>query len=162
MQNRNSDAVPVLFHSVEHMLNQKRGMCMGLEKHVPRITKLLVSLLCAVGILLAGVLLLAFLTTKDSLQEVHLDYGIMLIIMIASALGSTQFLRMQKSIAAALLFTCSFWALLLAVTGLFFDGMYHGVAVTLLLILGGAMLPALTGRRTKSRQYSRRSFMRHG
>ena len=135
---------------------------MGWVKTVPTASIFLISLLCAAGILMAGVFLLTILVTNNSLQETHVDYGITLIMILSSATGSALFMRGQKSIAAALLFAGTFWALLLAITALFFDGMYHGITVTLLLILGGGLLPLFTGKRTKSRPYSKRSFIRHG
>lgn len=118
---------------------------------------------CAVAmvVLVSGVLLLAFLIAQDSVQYAVSAYWITTIILLASAIGSVVSMRGKTMVVAAIVFALTFWITLLAITALFFDGVYTGVPITLLLITGGSFLPTLIGKKTRKKYVSHRRHKQH-
>lgn len=91
--------------------------------------------------------LAAWLILAGRLPESSVGYCAMVILLLASAGGAataiarTKRLRFQVGIAAGGIY----YALLLAVTALFFGGQYQGMGVTALMVLCGCMLVILLG-----------------
>lgn len=158
---RTGTTVPVLFLCTPNMMNQKGVPFMGKHEITANVMKLCISCFLAFGILLAGVLLLTFLMDGNKLSEEMLGYGITLAVLIASTFGSALFLHGSKGIGRGLLFAAFLWASLLAIAALLFDGTFHGVWVTLILIIGGSMLPALIGKGKNGHRFAKGNHRLH-
>ena len=95
------------------------------------------------------------------LKQENIGYGVMLLLLTASyagaALASAKVKRRKGLVC--LLTGVGYFALLLAVTALFFGGQYSAVGVTALLILAGsgcaALTPALGGKRGRKGRLKR-------
>lgn len=87
----------------------------------------------------------AYLATAEMIGENRIGYAAMVILFVAAvsgaatAVGRTKRLRLQISLLAGI----SYFLMLLAVTALFFGGMYEGVGTTLILVLLGSLLVAV-------------------
>ena len=108
--------------------------------------------------LFAGTLFLTYLVSENKLEGNMQPYGITAVILMSSITGSAMAIRGKKHISTAAIFSGVFWLGLLAITILFFDGVFHGMVVTLLLITGGSMLPLLFGLKSKNRYGRMESF----
>lgn len=100
-------------------------------------------------ITLFGSAILAKLIDANVFSESSIGYGIMVILLLASFLGS---LLAYGKIGRQRLLVCMTtgliqFLLLLSMTALFFGGQYSGVGVTALLILCGSALAAFLGLR---------------
>ena len=76
------------------------------------------------------------------LDEEKIGYGAMLILFITAWIGAVvSYSRIkQHKIIISLIFALSYFALLLGITVLFFEGRMSGVGETVLLIMGGSFL----------------------
>ena len=76
------------------------------------------------------------------LDEEKIGYGAMLILFITAWIGAVvSYNRIkQHKIIISLIFALSYFALLLGITVLFFEGRISGVGETVLLIMGGSFL----------------------
>lgn len=98
---------------------------------------------------LLGCGILAKLLETEVLPENTLGYGVMVILLMASYLGSIlawKRIKHQKAMVC-ILTGAAYFLILLAITALMFGGEYSGVGVTSLLILCGSTLAMLTGTR---------------
>lgn len=105
--------------------------------------------LCGLAITLLGSGIIAKLIDANVFSESSIGYGIMVILLLASFLGS---LLAFGKIGRQRLLVCMAtgliqFLLLLSMTALFFGGQYSGVGVTALLIFCGSALAAFLGLR---------------
>ncbi len=112
--------------------------------------------LTAVGVTLAGAAVLAKLIEAGGIAENSSGYGIMMILLAASWLGSVVACRKIKRqlLAVCLMSGAVYFGILMLTTALFFGGRYSGVGETALLIICGSMLAVLwefRGKRTSKR-----------
>ena len=107
--------------------------------------KLLFGLLAAMAVLAAGTALAAMLIGNDMLGQVWFNYGTVLVVLLSSSIGSVITISgtNRRKLIISGLFSISYWGSLLAITALFFAGIYSGVVVTLLLVLAGSAMPVL-------------------
>ena len=91
--------------------------------------------------------LLAMLIDKEMLAYESIGYGAMLILFTASALASLIAWKniKHRKVAVCLSAGAAYFGILLAITGLFFGGQYHGVGVTGAVILAGTGIVLLSG-----------------
>ena len=93
-----------------------------------------------VGITLLGAALTAYLIHKEVLTEENIGFASMVILVIASSLGSwiainkIQKMRMQMS----LLTGACYYLCLIGMTALFFGGQYSGMGMTAMCVLSGS------------------------
>lgn len=106
----------------------------------------------SLGVTLIGAGVLAKLVDSETLAQEHMGYGIMVVLMIASWIGSLTSKGMIKrqKVLIGLLSGLLYFGVLLAITALFFGGQYNGVGETGLLILCGSVLGILAGSHEKS------------
>ena len=115
----------------------------------------------AIGITVILAAVIAWLVELGRLKQENIGYGVMLLLLTASyagaALASAKVKRRKGLVC--LLTGVGYFALLLAVTTLFFGGQYSAVGVTALLILAGsgcaALTPALGGKRGRKGRLKR-------
>ena len=110
-------------------------------------------------VLMAGIL--AKLVSAERLEWDQIGYGIMILLFVSSATGTTAAVKAIKPqrLAVCLLAGGIYWLTLLAITALFFGGQYHGIAATGATILAGCGTICLLGIRSKKgsgRRQSRR------
>lgn len=106
---------------------------------------LAVGAVVSVGLTLAGAALLSKLIDREVIAESAIGYGVMILLMVASYLGSTMAYRSvrQQRLVVSMLSAAFYIGLLIAITILFFEGEFAGVWPAVLVILGGAGLTAL-------------------
>ena len=99
----------------------------------------------ALGVLAAMVLtvllgcLLAVLIAKEVLPEENVGYGVMAVLFVSSAIGSTvayKRIRHRRLMVFVLSGIC-YLVTLTGLTALFFGGQYEGIFPTAMLIIGG-------------------------
>jgi len=96
----------------------------------------------SLGITLLEIWILAMLISKDAVAQENTGYGIMMVLLTASWIGSLTaitLIKRQKLLVAALS-GLAYFCVLLAITALFFGGQYSGAGETGLLIFCGSML----------------------
>lgn len=121
----------------------------------------------ALGVLAAMVLtvllgcLLAVLIAKEVLPEENVGYGVMAVLFVSSAIGSTvayKRIRHRRLMVFVLSGIC-YLVTLTGLTALFFGGQYEGIFPTAMLIIGGTgvafLRSASTGRGWKPHKKSR-------
>ena len=121
----------------------------------------------ALGVLAAMVLtvllgcLLAVLIAKEVLPEENVGYGVMAVLFVSSAVGSTvayKRIRHRRLMVFVLSGIC-YLVTLTGLTALFFGGQYEGIFPTAMLIIGGTgvafLRSASMGRGGKPRKKSR-------
>lgn len=96
-----------------------------------------------------GAALIAKLVDRETIGEGSIGYGILIVMILASWLGSlVSYGRIKRRRAVVCLAAGGIYFLvLLSFTALFFGGEYSGVGVTALLIFCGSMLAVLPGLR---------------
>ena len=111
------------------------------------------SCMIAVSLLLAGTAVLALLMSRNIASESALGYGLALILLISSLSGSGVMVKVgeKNGALAGASVAVAIWLLLLATNVLLFDGTYHGVFETLLLLAGGSLAAVLLGAKNKKR-----------
>ncbi len=121
------------------------------------------------GLALGGILsllltiILAVVTAKlvdvGSLPENNVGYAALLILLLASALGSAVAVGKikRRRLLVCLASGAVYYGELLAMTALFFGGRYTGMGVTALVVSGGMGLVCLAGMRQGRGQRKRRS-----
>lgn len=99
--------------------------------------------------------ILALLVSRETVAEKDLGYGVMLILFLSSALGSTVAyarIRHRRLLVYALSGLC-YLVTMTALTALFFGGQFDGIFPTAMLIIGGTGVAFLrsagTGRAGK-------------
>lgn len=137
------------------------GKVTGTASTIP--AGLALGALVSVGITAALSALAAWLILSGWIPEDSVGYCAMVILLLASAAGAamaivrTKRLRFQMGIAAGGIY----YAILLAVTALFFGGIYHGMGVTALMVLCGCGLVILLGPGKQNRAWCRKRKKRH-
>ena len=149
------------FFCTPNMMNQKGVLFMGKNQISANTIRLFLSCFLAQGIILLGVLFLAFLIDGNKLSEEMLGYGITLDVLIASVSGSAHFLQGRRRVDRGLVFGAFLWASLLAIAALLFEGTFQGVWVTLVLILAGCMLPVLLGKDKSRHRFTKKISTPH-
>jgi len=108
----------------------------------------------SLGLTLLLSLGLAGLISRERLQWEQIGYGIFIILFISALLGAAVSVnavkrqRLMIAMGSGLLF----WAMLIAITALFFGGQYDGMLVTGLIILAASGTVALMGLRREKRR----------
>ena len=121
----------------------------------------------ALGVLAAMVLtvllgcLLAMLIGREMLPEENVGYGVMAVLFVSSAIGSTvayKRIRHRRLMVFILSGIC-YLVTLTGLTALFFGGQYEGIFPTAMLIIGGSgvgfLRSASAGRGGKGRKKTR-------
>ena len=107
--------------------------------------------LCSMGITLLGTSLMAWLIGNEMMAESNIGYGVMIMLILASFLGSKVAcgkIKRQR-LVCCVSSGAIYFGVLLSITAMFFGGQYHGIGATVLLIIAGCGLAALTGLRKK-------------
>ncbi len=106
---------------------------------------LLISWLAEISILMVGTAVLAMLISQKVISERSSGYGIVLVVLLASLLGTIMMLlgNENRKILGAGAITVLIWLSLLAFNALFLQGEYEGVAAMLCLIFGGSFTAVL-------------------
>ena len=121
------------------------------------------GMIISIVVTVVGALIAAHLISKEIISQESAGYCSMFILLLASLTGS--WIACGK-IKRRRLMVCGmsgliYYALLLATTALFFDGIYEGMGVTALLIICGSALTALIGTRGQGSSARRRKQIRH-
>lgn len=105
----------------------------------------------SLGITLLLAALLAKLLETETIAEENIGYGIMILLLTASALGAlVSFSKVKRQrLLVCLLSGLVYLAILLSITALFFGAQYEAVGVTALLVIGGSLVAGLLGLREK-------------
>lgn len=108
-------------------------------------------------ITILSVMLIAKLLSAEYMEEKNIGYGVMITIMSASFLGAVlASARIKRRILLSCILSGGiYFCILLSITALFFGGQYEAVGVTAILVMGSAILAALTcipGREKKKRR----------
>jgi len=116
-----------------------------------------VSLLTTLG----STVLLAWLISGGMMAEKNVGYGVLVMILLASFLGSEVAAGRIKHqrVAVCLLSGLVYFGILLSITALFFGGQYQAVGVTALLILGGSGTATLIGLQRNNGRKRRRTYL---
>ncbi len=129
-------------------LSLPAGICLGVG--VSTVSTLLITAI------------LAGMVQSAKIAPGSLSYGVMLLLMVSSILGAlvSSGCIKQKRMIICLETSACYLAVLICITALFFDGMYKGVPVTALLVMGGGiiggLLPAGQGRSPKTHKRKKR------
>lgn len=96
---------------------------------------------------------LSWLTVSEILEESHLGYGIMVVLLSASFVGAKGALGKIKRqrFVVCLLSGAMYFVILTSLTVLFFGGKFEAVGISSLLILCGSVVAGLAGGQTKRR-----------
>lgn len=118
---------------------------------------LVISVCISIFITLAGAGLIAMMVNTEKLPESKIGYGIMIILPLASYIGSYSAWKKikRRKILVCLTAGVIYWAALLSLTALFFGGQYKAIAETALLLLCGSFLAILTKQRDKRQKISK-------
>ena len=109
------------------------------------------GILASILVLMLGSVLLAKFLSAELISEDATDYGVMIILILASYIGSSiSYGRIrQRRLWVCLSSGAVYLLILLSMTAVFFDGEYAGVGSKILLIFCGCMLAVLPGLREK-------------
>lgn len=112
---------------------------------------LLTGLAAGMGAILLGTAIIALLVHREVMSVEKIGYGIMGMLLAASAVSAHSACRRIKRqrMVVCLLSAVILWLSLLALTALFFGGQYDGALVTGGLILCGSGCVMLLGGREK-------------
>lgn len=105
--------------------------------------------------LLLGLMALAKAVEMEWITEESMGYGIMLLLIISSYVGSavTKESKTQNKLMVCTATALTYYVSLIFITLLFFHGKFNGLGVTALLIICGSILPMLTkGRRHRDKR----------
>ena len=118
---------------------------------------LLTGTALSLGITLLLAALAAWLVLEEVIEETHIGYCVMVILMAASFLGAlTACGRIKRQrLLVCMLSGSVYFLLLMSITALFFGGQYEAVGVTGILVFGGSMLAVLSSG-SNSREGKRR------
>ena len=132
------------------------------EKHTEGIAvkSLITGLLTAAITLITLTALAAMLIGNSTIKENNVNYVTAMVGLMSSVAGSWIATRKIecKRIYISLFFAFTYWLMLISVTALFFEGKYSGVAVTLLLILAGSLLPIILRNGKHKKRYASRKY----
>lgn len=110
------------------------------------------------GMAVLGAALIAWLVDGTYINEAGVGYGAMITLLISSATGAWIAIQLVKHQKLPVALSCgvAFFALLVGITAFFFGGQYQGVVPTVLIVIGGSLLPALLssiGQGNRTRKY---------
>lgn len=114
-------------------------------------------------ITIIGAMFCGWLIGNEKAPEQSIGYCSMFILLAASFLGARTAAAKIKhrilyvSILSGIIYYCS----LLAITALFFGGMYQGMGVTALVIMAGCISAALIGQKGERRSRRGKKRMNH-
>ena len=110
----------------------------------------------SVAVSLLGAIVITVLTMNEMIADQTIDYCVLALILIASIVGNlvSMLLEKRKLMIISIATSIAFALVLLAITAMFFEGQYHGVAATLLVIIGGGISSMLIVGRAISRPKS--------
>ena len=102
---------------------------------------------------LVGVIVSAKLIDAGTIQQSGVGYAVLVTLLMSAFLGATVSVRKIKRqiLAVCALSGIAYFLILLSTTALFFGGQYEAVGATVLVILGGCFLAALTAVHPKRR-----------
>lgn len=110
-----------------------------------------------------GALIAAHLISKEIIGQDKIGYCSMIILLIASFTGSSIAcgkIKRRRLLVSGI--SCLiYYAMLLAATALFFDGIYEGMGVTVLLIICGSAFSVITGSKGQGSGSRRRNPIHH-
>lgn len=133
----------------------------GKAKSVP--AGLALALGISMGITLFGSLIMAILLDSQTIQESGVGYGIMLLLLLSSAAGAFTAAKSIKRqmLPMSMLSGLCYYAMLLAITALFFGGQYQGMGVTALVVMAGCCVTAIAlvkGKGTGTKVHRKRAY----
>lgn len=133
----------------------------GKAKSVP--AGLALALAISMGITLFGSLIIAILLDSQTMQESGVGYGSMLLLLLSSTAGAFVAVNTIKRqlLPMCMLSGLCYYAMLLAVTALFFGGQYQGMGVTALVVMAGCCVTALAaikGKGSGAAMHRKRSY----
>lgn len=137
------------------------------RKPTGRAATIPVGLLTGGAAALASTLVLTAVLAKlmdgEILRSENIGYGVMVLLLISSFLGSAVACRRVKRqyLVTAALSGTVYVLLLLSITALFFGGQYSAVGVTALLVFCGSMLAAMLFSRDGKGRKSRKPKLRN-
>lgn len=115
----------------------------------------------SIALMLLLCTLISSLIINGRMKVESMRYAVMAILMLVSAVGALVAAAKisEKRIIVCILSGASFFAELLCITALFFNGVFEGIGVTAMVILGGsiiaALLPARKSRGVKIKRYKK-------
>ena len=117
------------------------------EKHPSLAGGLAIGSTISLAITLIGCGILAKLIETETLSETAVGYGALMVILLASWLGSGASCRKigRKRLMISACTGGIYSMILLSIHALFFEGPYVGIGATILLILCGNLLTVLAG-----------------
>lgn len=112
----------------------------------------------SLAVTLAGAAVFAALISRETLQMGSIGYCSIAVILLSSLLGAAVAAARikRRRVYVCALSGVIYYAVLLAMTALFFGGQYQGMGVTALLVLAGCGAAALLGLRREKTTYARR------
>lgn len=112
---------------------------------------------------LLGAVLAANLISGEKIPEGSIGYCSMVILLLSSITGAAVAVNRIKhrKLYVSLLSGLIYYAVLLAITAIFFGGRYHGMGVTALVIAAGSGTTALLNLRQGRGPHRRKSKMVH-
>lgn len=116
-------------------------------KSKPMAVGLAVGCVFALILTLLGAALSANLVLSGKLQVQSIGYAAVVILLLASSMGSwiSAIMIKRRWLVVCLGTGGSYYLMLLAITALFFGGQYQGMGVTAMLVLGGCGAVGLLG-----------------
>ena len=117
----------------------------------------------SLALTLAFSAVIALLAVKGIISESSIGYGVMLLLLISATLGTATAnakIKRRKLMISGLS-GLIYYAILLAITALFFGGQYKGMGVTALMILAGSGLQLLTGQQGRGGRNHKRYKTSH-
>lgn len=124
---------------------------------------MMIGTLTCIAATLLLVAIAATLIEAETISVSAIDYCVPVILLLSAMIGSMVGVRKanQKALYVSLLVGVIYMMLLLSITALFYEGQYHGLGVTALVVASGSLISALMGRKGEGRSKKRRSKIRH-
>ena len=106
---------------------------------------------------------MAILLDSQTIQESGVGYGSMLLLLLSSAAGTFTAAKTIKRqmLPMGMLSGLCYYAMLLAITTLFFGGQYQGMGVTALVVMAGCCVTALAlvkGKESGAKLHRKRAY----
>ena len=114
-------------------------------------------------ITIIGAMIAAWLIGNERVQEQHIGYCSMLILLASSFIGAwiAASKIKHRRLYICILSGMIYYGMLLTITALFFGGRYQAMGVTAAVVLAGCMSAALTGQRGEKGRVRRRRKAAH-
>ena len=119
-------------------------------------------LVCIVGMIL-GISVSAILIERELVAAERAGYCVMTAVMLSAFAGAMTATRGMKSgkLSVCALTALGYFAVLLSLTALVFDGEYAGVAANCMLSLCGCVVTVFLGTKDKKQTFSMKSKNKH-